>query len=62
MIDNGPVPPKIKPCRHRHCWAFGTRPAQMLWCYECGAIKNGEEKWVRPTGVGGPNPAMKGHE
>ena len=52
---------RAKPCRHQHFWAFKAISVKlpMLWCYQCGAIKNGEEKWVRPTGVGGPNPATK---
>lgn len=44
-------------CRHRNVWVFASRTAQMLWCYQCGAIRNGDG-WVRPTGPGGPNPAM----
>lgn len=48
-----------KRCRHRHFWVFACMPAKMLWCYQCGAVKNGTERWVRPTGADGPNPAMK---
>jgi hypothetical protein len=52
---------ETKRCRHRHFWAFKAIGVQlpMLWCYQCGAIKNGEDQWVRPTGVNGENPAMK---
>lgn len=46
--------------RHDHrqsLWiiAGGTH----LWCYQCGAFKHVDGKWQRPTGLGGPNPAMK---
>lgn len=41
----------------------------ILWCYQCGAWKmnhHGEsakrEPWNKPTGIGGPNPAMKPYQ
>ena len=41
----------------------------ICWCYQCGAWtlnrlrKHGEprDRWHRTTGIGGPNPAMKGY-
>ena len=50
--------------RHDHrasMWliAGGT----VMWCYQCGAWKlnlpNARREWHKPTGIGGPNPAMK---
>lgn len=34
----------------------------ILWCYQCGAWRmnsGNREKWHRPTGIGGENPAMR---
>ena len=61
--------------RHRHdrsSWIICGGHAE--WCYQCGAwrqlqhtalaqvsvIKGKEGRWHRPTGIGGPNPAMRG--
>jgi NMD protein affecting ribosome stability and mRNA decay len=49
--------------RHDHrqsLWIYAIGTAQMAWCYRCGAIHNGE-KWTRPTGLKGENPAMKAY-
>lgn len=56
-----------KPKRHRHkLWAYGGAQGAgcLLWCYQCGAVMNCDPraekwKWVKPTGPGGHNPAMK---
>ena len=49
------------PWRHDHrrsLWVIGG--GAMLWCYQCGAWRytGSGEKWHRPTGLGGPNPAV----
>ncbi len=55
-------------CKHRKTWLIAGGYTE--WCYQCGAIRqmrqveglpNGfapAEKWIRPTGPNGPNPAM----
>ena len=33
----------------------------ICWCYQCGAWRMnqpGRAQWHKPTGIGGPNPAM----
>ena len=60
------------PTRHRHernSWVIAGGAVE--WCYQCGAWRslkpvNGRSnvlmaatKWQRPSGVGGPNPALK---
>jgi hypothetical protein len=51
--------------RHDHrrsLWIIGIGESSFLWCYQCGAIRvnaaGAQYKWRRPTGIGGPNPAM----
>jgi len=51
--------------RHRHeqsMWLIAG--GYWAWCYQCGAIKRNPplpgEKWQKPTGIGGINPAMRG--
>lgn len=50
-------------CDHRRTWLIGG----VEWCYECGAIRHTVSvpdrnavapytTWVRPIGIGGPNP------
>lgn len=49
-------------CRHHRFWLFEN----MLWCFECGAIRLARMEtptrlvpdggWVRPVGHGGENP------
>ena len=58
--------------RHRHernSWLIAGGAVE--WCYQCGAWRhlspvNGAgntvmpvTKWQRPSGIGGPNPALK---
>jgi hypothetical protein len=35
------------------------------WCYQCGAwklnLQGAPRGWEKPTGIGGPNPAMREH-
>ena len=60
------------PTRHRHernSWMLAGGAVE--WCYQCGAWRslkpvNGRSnvlmaatKWQRPSGIGGPNPALK---
>lgn len=55
-----------KPKKHDHrqsLWIIAG--GHLLWCYQCGAWRlnrdiYGEDagKWHKPTGIGGPNPAM----
>lgn len=48
--------------RHRHeqsMWLIAG--GHWMWCYQCGAIRATAahgQRWDKPTGVGGPNPAM----
>lgn len=52
--------------RHRHeqtMWLICG--GSVAWCYQCGAWKYNfkttePNRWQKPTGLGGPNPAMKG--
>lgn len=30
----------------------------VAWCYECGAVRRNHERWVKPVGPGGENPAV----
>lgn len=52
-----------KPKRHRHdhsMWLIAG--GNWMWCYQCGAIRNSSafgERWEKPTGIGGINPAMR---
>lgn len=57
--------PIVRPCRHRHFWIMSG--GHLLWCYECGAVRNMKVIlntnecaplgcWVKPTGIGGDNP------
>jgi hypothetical protein len=35
---------------------------RLCWCYQCGAWRPntpGKMQWYKPTGIGGPNPAME---
>jgi len=37
-------------CRHSHCWAIG---GVLLWCPDCGAIRQNHPKskgWIYPQG------------
>jgi hypothetical protein len=48
--------------RHRHeqsMWIIAG--GAWLWCYQCGAIRPNKPgtRWQKPSGLGGPNPAMK---
>jgi hypothetical protein len=54
-----------KPKRHRHeqsMWLIAG--GYWFWCYQCGAVrlnpaKSGDPtRWQKPSGIGGPNPAM----
>jgi hypothetical protein len=46
-------------CKHRRRWLLvSDSVGQLQWCYECGAIRDAGEQWIRPTGKGGENPAM----
>jgi hypothetical protein len=56
--------PEIKR-RHDHrqsLWIIAG--GHVLWCYQCGAWKmnryreSKREPWNKPTGIGGPNPAL----
>jgi NMD protein affecting ribosome stability and mRNA decay len=50
----------MKKKRHDHrqsLWIIGIGAGQLTWCYRCGAIHDGQ-KWTRPTGPDGENPAM----
>lgn len=62
-----------KPKKHDHrgsIWIISN--GRLLWCYQCGAwgynVSAEERKlmlgtipaWYRPTGLGGPNPAVGG--
>lgn len=52
--------------RHDHrqsLWAIAG--GTLLWCYQCGAwtrnvarLPGERGTWHKPTGLGGPNPAM----
>lgn len=58
----GPAPDFARgPCKHRRTWIIGNEYASLLWCYQCGAIRHNlpGERWTRPTGPGGPNPAIE---
>ena len=59
--------------RHRHersSWLICGGWVQ--WCYQCGAWRNlrhvsdnifaANGKWQKPSGIGGPNPDMKGRK
>jgi hypothetical protein len=47
-------------CRHRRHWLILSRAGtHTLWCYECGAIRYGYGRWVKPVGPGGENPIEK---
>lgn len=51
----------LVPVRHDHrrsMWLIAG--GYWIWCYRCGAIRrNGvKDRWVRPTGLDGPNPAV----
>lgn len=58
-----------KPKKHDHrqsMWLIAG--GHLAWCYQCGAwafnLPLNERKalgplWNRPSGIGGPNPAMK---
>lgn len=56
----------MKPKKHDHrgsLWIIAG--GAILWCYQCGAWTfNGQYRtskrmqWSKPTGLGGPNPAM----
>lgn len=56
---------KKQRCRHRRYWLYAVRGlAELLWCYECGAIREKEINagwgpWTKPVGKGGENPALK---
>jgi hypothetical protein len=48
--------------RHRHersMWLICS--GQIMWRYQCGAWRGNwvGTKWQKPSGLGGPNPAMK---
>ena len=50
------------PCDHRRSlWILG---GYWMWCYRCGAIaptsKKPRERWEKPVGPTGENPAMRG--
>ena len=64
----------MEPKRHRHersSWLICG--GSVEWCYQCGAwrqlrrtasatcmpIPGPEGKWHKPSGIGGPNPAIK---
>ena len=50
-------------CRHNKLWIFASKLTNgVSWCYECGAIRLNMpgEKWQKPVGIGGENPALKG--
>lgn len=63
---------RAAPKRHRHeasCWVMSG--GRWLWCYQCGAVRKlrpaadksapydsePDGPWVKPTGIGGRNPA-----
>ena len=58
-----------KRCRHRSAWVING--GYGLWCYECGAYRQTKvvdgtnhivpigKRWIKPTGIGGENPASK---
>lgn len=50
--------------RHDHrqsLWLMAFGVQTWVWCYQCGAWKFDQpgQKWNRPSGIGGPNPAMR---
>lgn len=55
-----PLPTPVP--RHRHdqsMWLIAG--GHWMWCYQCGAIRKTNafgDRWEKPTGLGGPNPAM----
>jgi len=56
-------PARIKRHDHRQSrWLFTFTGCNeyFSWCYQCGAMRcDGEKNWTKPTGIDGPNPAMK---
>lgn len=54
------VADKKKHDHRQSLWAIAG--GHVLWCYQCGAWKlarDAENKWQKPAGIGGTNPAMK---
>ena len=59
--------------RHRHersSWLMTSGNGYIEWCYQCGAQRRlhweggalrARKNWLKPTGIGGPNPTMKGN-